>query len=154
MLADTLLLYFQSKWQEHIFIFFFTGTKYNDLDIFLTKLIHYICDQIKALLICQSGNNTDHKLLIILLQAKLLLRARLFLIFSLRKFAALYGATIFLSFSWIEFFIINTVDDTTQRTGSCTQQSIQPFSVKLCLNFFRISIGNCCYRIRINDTTL
>ena len=139
---------------EHIFIFFFTGTKYNDLDIFLTKLIHYICDQIKALLICQSGNDTDHKLLIILLQAKLLLQRTFVFDLFLTEICCIVRCYDILIFFRIEFFIINTVDDTAQRTGSCTQKSIQPFSVKLCLNFFRIGIGNCCYSIRINDTAL
>ena len=40
---------FPCKMAKHVFITFFTGTEYNNLDIILTQLIHHVCNQIEAL---------------------------------------------------------------------------------------------------------
>ena len=62
---------------EHIFISAVTGSKNDELDTITTDIIHNAINQIKSLLVCQSGYNTDHKLLIILWESTFLLKFNL-----------------------------------------------------------------------------
>ena len=57
------------KVTEHILITLITCTKCHDLYGILAKLIHNIGDQVKSLLVCQTGNDTDHHGLRIFLKA-------------------------------------------------------------------------------------
>ena len=58
-LCGNLAVIFPCKMAKHVFITFFTGTQYDNLDIILTQLIHHVCNQIEALLVSQSGYDTD-----------------------------------------------------------------------------------------------
>ena len=51
---------------EHIFITFLTGSQNNKLNIILAKFIHYIGNQVKPLLVCQTGYNAYHHFLFVL----------------------------------------------------------------------------------------
>ena len=51
---------------EHVLILLIAGSENHQLHIITADLIHHTLDQIKTLLIGQTGNNADHKLLIIL----------------------------------------------------------------------------------------
>ena len=54
----------------------------------------------------------------------------------------------------VKIGIINTIHNTYQIIGSCPNQSIQSFSVELCLNFFRIGLADCGNLICVHQTTL
>ena len=60
---------FPVKVTEHILIALISCAKSYNLYTILTKLVHDISDQVKSLLICQTGNNTDHHSLRILLKS-------------------------------------------------------------------------------------
>ena len=62
---------------EQVLILLFTGSENNKLGILRTNFFNYIINQIKALLICQTGDNTNHKLSVILCQPQFLLKTSL-----------------------------------------------------------------------------
>ena len=76
---------------EHVFILLFTGAQHHELDIILTQFIHNIGNQVKALLIGQTGYDTDDQCLIILIQSEISLKRTLVFYFSLRKLTELNG---------------------------------------------------------------
>ena len=45
---------------EHVLVSLSSGTEYDDLNRILAKFIHHTVDQVKALLVSQSGYDTDH----------------------------------------------------------------------------------------------
>ena len=144
---------FPVKVAEHIFIAFFAGTKYNNLNCILTQLVHDVCDQVKSLLVCQTGNDADKHCVRIFVQPEISLKLKLVFDFFLAEgLCIIILCNVFICLR-IEYIIINSVDDTAKVMGTCTEKSIQPFSVKRCLDLFGISITYCCYCIcKYNST--
>ena len=64
---------------EHILILLISGSENDQLHIITAQLIHHTLDQIKTLLIGQTGNDTDRKLLLINRKSKLFLKSALIL---------------------------------------------------------------------------
>ena len=84
-LCRYLAMIFPVKMTEHILIALFSCSKHYDLYCILTEFIHYICDQVKALLICQTGNDSDQHRIRIFIQSKIFLKLDLILNFFLTE---------------------------------------------------------------------
>ena len=141
------------KMTEHILILFFASTECHDLHSILTELVHHICYQVKAFLVSQSGNDTNHHRLMVLLQIQFFLKRCLVLDFlspEIRYIIVLHNA-------WICFRIIILIIDSVHNTGqtvrSCIHQTVQAFSIEWHLNLFCISIAYSCDPICIDNST-
>ena len=139
---------------EHILITFLTGAQYHELDIILTQFIHHISDQIQTLLVCQSGYQTDHHLLIIYAKSQFFLQGTLILHLFLAEIHCIIGFYDIFVCLRIELSIVDTIDDTAQIMTSRTQQSVQTLTVERRLDLLRIGITYGSHRIREYDTTL
>ena len=142
------------KVAEHILIALLTGTQYDKLNIIPAQFIHHICNQIQSLLVGQSGDQTDHHLLVILAQAKLLLQGALILDLLLAEIRSIVGIHDMLVGLRIEVGIVDSVDDTSQITASGAQQSVQTLAVEGSLDLLRIGVAHSRNCIRIDDTAL
>ena len=58
---------------EHILILRVSRTKHCDLYRILAHLIHHIIDQVKSLLVCQTGYNSDQHHMAVLIQSQFFL---------------------------------------------------------------------------------
>ena len=142
------------KMAKHIFIFFLTSAEHNKLQIVLAHLIHHIGDQIKSFLVGQTRNNTNHESGIVLLQSEFSLKCPLIfylLLTEIPNVVLVFDQLICLR---IILIVINTIYNTAQTIGTSSHQTIQTFSVKRCLNLFRIRFADCRHRVCINDTAL
>ena len=139
---------------EHIFVTFLTGAQYHELDIILTQFIHDISDQIQTLLVCQSGYQTDHHLLIIYAKSKLFLQGMLILHLFLAEIHCIIGFYDIFVCLRIELSIVDTIDDTAQIMTSRTQQSVQTLTVKRRFDLLRIGITYGGHCIRKHNTAL
>ena len=137
---------------KHVFITFFTGTKYDNLDIILTQLIHHVCNQIEALLVSQSGYDTDQHRLVILLQPHIRLQGTFILNLLFPEVHCIITVRDVRICLRIERIIVNTVQNTTQVIRTCTEQSVQTFAIKRRLDLFCIGRAYGCNRIRIYQT--
>ena len=144
---------FPVKVAEHIFVAFFAGTEYDDLNSILTQFIHDICDQVKAFLVCQTGNDTDQHYVRIFVQPEVTLKLKLVFDFFLAEgLCIIILCNVFICLR-IEYIIIDSVDDTAKVMGTRTEKSVQSLSVERCLDLFGISITYCCYCIcKYNST--
>ena len=139
---------------EHILITFLTGAQYHELDIILTQFIHYISDQIQTLLVCQSGYQTDHHLLIIYAKSKLFLQGTLILHLFLAEIHCIIGFYDIFVRLRIELSIVDAVDNTAQIMTSRTQQSVQSLTVERSLDLLSIGITYRSDRICEYNTAL
>ena len=64
---------------EHVLVALLAGSQNYELHLILAHLIHHVGNQIEALLVCQTGYDSDHHLLRIHVKAQLLLESRLIL---------------------------------------------------------------------------
>ena len=139
---------------EHILITLFTCSKNNDLHCILAEFIHHIGDQVKALLVCQTGNDTNEHCIRILIESEITLE--LDLVFDF--FFAEVLCVVFLGDTGIclriEYIVINSINDTTEIMRSRTEKSIQTLSIEWCLDLLCISVTYCCYCICKDDTAL
>ena len=139
---------------EHIFIAFITRSKNHQLHVVTAKLIHHTLDQIQALLVCKTGYNTHHKLLLIHRKSQLLLER----LFVFRLFLAEILCIIFLGDKRIglriKIIIINSVYDSPKTVGPGPHQSIQTFAIKWHLDLLCVGVAYSSDRICINDTAL
>ena len=139
---------------EHVFISLITGSQCHNLNCILAELIHHISDQVKSLLICKTGNDSDHHYFRILLQSQFSLELNLILHFFLTEgcgIIILCNTGICLR---IENIVINSVYNTSETVGTGTHQSVQTFSVERCLDFLSISVADCSHRICKYNTAL
>lgn len=119
----------------------------------LTEFIHYICDQVKAFLICQTGNDSDQHRIRVFIQSKIFLKLDLILNFFLTEsLCIVVSGNTFICFR-IEYIIINSIDNTSKIMCSGTEKTIQTFSIERSFDFFRISITYCSYCISKNNST-
>ena len=139
---------------EHILILFFSCTKRYDLYCILTQFIHYICNKIKSLLICQSGYDTDHHSFMILFQTKFLLKCDLVLDLLFTEIADIIISLDLIVCQWIIIFIINSVHNSRQAVCSCIHKTVQFLAIEWCLNFLCIRVTYRRYSVRIYDSTL
>ena len=128
---------------EHILITFLTGTKRNDLYRILTQFIHDISNQIKSLLVCQTGYNADHHSFRILLKSKIFLKLYLILDLLFAEVLCIVVSGDIRICLRIEFIVINTIYNTAQAVGSRIEKSVQLLTIKRCLDFFCIGITYC-----------
>ena len=137
---------------EHILIFCFPGSQYYNLYCILAELIHHIINQIKSLLIGQSGHNTEHHHLRILVQSKLLLQRQLVGNLVLAECIDRKTFCDPCILKWTVLIIIQSIYNSTKVIGSCTHQTIETFSKKRCLDLLRVCLTYRCHFIRIDDT--
>ena len=99
---------------EHILIAFLAGSEDNKLNIVVAQLIHDVSDQIASLLVCESRNQTDHHLPVILPQRQLLLQSPLILDLLLAEIDRIVGLDNILVRLRVKLRVINAVDDTAR----------------------------------------
>ena len=103
---------------EHILIPLIPGAQNYKLHSILTDFIHDRIYQIKSLLICQSGNNTKHKLILILRQSQLLLKCQFVVYLVLfQGFRIIILSEMFISFRIVNL-VIDSVHNSYQRLVS------------------------------------
>ena len=139
---------------EHILILLCAGAKNYDLNLIPAQLIHHICDQIKALLVCQTGYNTNHHLLGILCKSQLSLQCSLVLnlLFSeILNGKIIVNPCICLR---IPIGIIQTIYNSGQAVRTGIHKAVQLLTVKRSLNLLRICITYCCYPVSIDNSAL
>ena len=138
---------------EHILKALFSCSKHYDLYSVLTEFIHYVCDQVKAFLICQTGNDSDQHRIRVFIQSKIFLKLDLILNFFLTEsLCIVVSGNTFICFR-IEYIIINSIDNTSKIMCSGTEKTIQTFSIERSFDFFRISITYRSYCISKNNST-
>ena len=143
---------FPVKMTEHILIAFVTGSECHDLHCILTQLIHHISDQVKSLLVCQTGYDSDHHGFRVLFQSQILLKLDLIFHFFLTEGCRIVClGDIWVCFR-VKFIVINTIYNTAQVIGTCTHQTVQTLSVERCLDFFCISAAYRCNCICKDNT--
>ena len=147
-------LIFPCKVAEHIFVTLFSCSKSHDLNRILTELIHHIRNQIKSLLVSQTGYDTDHHGLLILIQSKCLLKRKFILYLFLAEIRYIVVVLDHRVRRRIPLIIIKTIYDTGQTVGSCIHQTVQALSVERLLDLFCIGIADSRHLVRINDTAL
>ena len=139
---------------EHVLVLLIPGTEHHELDIILAELIHDTLDEIEALLVGETGYDTDHHLARIHVHAELLLECLLVLRLLLPEVACverLYEVLIRLR---IPVIIVDAVNDAAEIMRTCAKQSIEALSVERHLDLLRIGIGNRRDRVGIHETTL
>ena len=134
---------FPVEMTEHVLITFFTSAKSNNLYCILAKLVHDISDQVKALLVCQTGNDTDHHSLRILLKSKIFLKLDLIFNFLFAEVSCVVVSCNIRICLRIEFIIINTIYNTTEAVGSGIQKAVQLLTVEWCLDLLCVGITYC-----------
>ena len=137
---------------EHIFITLFSCSERHNLHRILTKLVHHISYKIKSLLICQTGNNTDHHCFVVFFQTQLLLKRCLIfnLFFSESIYAVIFSYVLICL--RIIILIINTIYNTGKTIRSCIHKAFQLLTVKCGLNFLCVSITYRCDSVRIHNS--
>ena len=138
---------------EHVLVALLAGSKDHKLYGILAHLIHHIADEVEALLIGQTGYDTNHHGLWIFLKSKVFLKLN----FIFYLFFSECSCVICLCDIWIclrvEYVIINTIYDSSQAVSPCAHKTIQFFTIKWCFNLFCICItysGDCISKY---DTT-
>jgi len=145
---------FPCEMTEHILITLLAGSQHHNLYRILTKLIHNTVNQVKSLLIRQSGYNTDHHGFLILRKSKLLLKLQLVLYLFLTEIV--HGIILINMFVrlWIPFVIVKTIDNSGQLSGSGTHESIQMFSEERSLDLLCIGTAHRRDPVCIDDASL
>ena len=139
---------------EHILILLLTCSKRNNLNCILTQFIHHTGDQIKSLLICQSGYDTDHQLLMVLCKSKLFLKFNFILNLLFPEILYTVIPVNILVCLRIIYIIVDSIHNTGKACRPGLHQSFQLFSVKRSLNFLCIGAADSCHFICIDDTAL
>ena len=139
---------------EHILIASFACAKNNYLNSILAELIHNAVNKVEALLVCETGNYTDHHNVGIFIEPKLSLKSKLVLNLFISEVISIEVIFNVLVCFGIKFYIVDTVNDTGENTALCAKQRIKVFTVFGSFDLFCISITNCCNSVSINDTTL
>ena len=125
---------------EHILVPLFSGSQHNQLDIVLAHLVQDTLDQIEALLVSQPGNNTNHKLPVILRQSQFFLQRPFVLYLLLTEILSIVLLDNVRIRLRIEIIVINAVHNAAQAVRARPHQAIQSFAVKWHLNLFRIRL--------------
>ena len=138
---------------EHVLILSLTSSQNNKLHRILAHFFHHIGDQVEALLIRQTGDDSDHHGLRIYFQTQLLLKPCLVFHFL---FSEILCIKRFINM-WIRFriviVVVQSVYDTAQVIGARPEKTIQSFSVKRSLDFLCVGIAYRCDRVRIYQST-
>ena len=139
---------------EHILILLFPCTKNYDLYCILTQFIHYIGNKIKAFLVCQSGNHTDHHGLLVFLQTKFFLKCDLILDFFFTEIADIIISLNLIICQRIIIFVVNSIYNSWQTICPCIHKTIQLFTIEWCLDLFCIGITYRRHSVCIYNSTL
>ena len=129
------------KW---IFVFTIPGTKYYNLCMFIHDLRHDRINQIQSFLICQAGNQSDHKFVFILVQPQLFLQITFVFLFLIQYIGSIIVCIQSVICNWIPDVIVNTIYDTSQFTGMISQMGVQRFTIVFALDLPRIGIADRC----------
>ena len=139
---------------EHILVTLFSCSQNHQLNIQLTELIHHVGDEVKALLVCQTGNHADHKLLVVLLKTQLFLKSLFVFHFFL---AEILDVIVFSNKSIrlrIVLIVIDSVYDSAEVIGTGIEKAVQMLSVERCLDLLRIGSTHGSNRICIDQSAL
>ena len=139
---------------EHVFILLIAGSEYGKLNRILTELIHHIRDQVKTLLVCQSGNDTDQHGLRVNIQPEIGLQCRLVSDFLLPESPGVIILVNQRIRRRVESDIVNAVHDTAEVMLPRAHQAVKALAVIRHLDFFRISLRHGRDGVRINEAAL
>ena len=139
---------------EHIFISVLTCAENYDLNSVAADFINYSCDKVKALLVCETGYDTDHHNVGVNLESKLSLKVELILnLFLLEVLGCELMSDIDVCLG-VELVVVDTVYDTCKNVGACTEKSVKLFAVEACLDLFSVCFTYSCNAVSIYDTAL
>ena len=139
---------------EHIFVLFISCSKRHDLDRILAKFIHHIGDQVKALLICEPGHDSQHHDVMILLQVQFLLKRDLILYLLPPETVR---CVVFLDVGIrgrVVIFIVNSVHNSGQAVRAGIHKPLQLLPVERRLYLFGIGVAHRGDPVRIHDAAL
>ena len=139
---------------EHVLVLRVSCSQYHNLYRILAELVHHIINQVKSFLVCQTGYNTDHHHMGILIQPKFFLKSQFVHRLQLPEIInceILCDPAVSLR---IPVRIVQSVDNTAKIIGPCIHQAVQRFTVKRSLNLLSISLAHRCHLVRIDDTAL
>ena len=142
------------KMAEHVLILWISCSQYHDLHRVLAELVHHIINQVKPLLVCQTGYNTDHHHMGILIQLKLLLKGQLIHLLQLTEILNIEVLCDPVVCLRIPVRIVQSVDNTAEIIGPRVHQAVQRFSVERRLDLLGIGLADRGHLIGINDTAL
>ena len=142
------------KMTEHIFVALISGSEDHKLNCILAHFIHHICNKIKALLVCETGYDSDHHYLWINLKSQVFLKLKFIFYFFLAEITGVVILSDKRICFRIKYIIVNSVYNSSQAVGSGAHQPIQALSVKRRFNFFCVCITYSSYRIRKNNSAL
>ncbi len=139
---------------EHILILLIAGSQHHELDIVLTELIHDALDEVEALLVGETGNDTDHHLARIHIHAELLLQRLLVLRLFLSEVSCVEWLHQILIRLRIPHIIIDAIDDATEVMCTGTEKAIEPLPIEWHLDLLCIGLGDRRDGICIHDAAL
>ncbi len=108
---------------EHILVPLFSGSQHNQLDIVLAYFVQDTLDQIEALLVSQPGNNTDHKLPVVLGQSQFFLQSPFVLYLLLTEILSIVLLDNVRIRLRIEIIVINAVHNAAQAVRARPHQA-------------------------------
>ena len=139
---------------EGIFIAPVTGAENHKLGVAVHDLGENGIDQIKTLLVCQTGNQTDDELAVILLETEFFLQSALILLLFLQRISKRVICGEQFVRRGIPDVHINAVDNTAELGGMVAQMGIKTFPVIRGLNLPGVGVGHGGDHIRIGKTAL
>ena len=139
---------------EHVLIFLISGSQYYQLHIIAAEFVHNTLHQIQSLLVGQTGNDSHHEFLFIYRKAKLCLE--LFFIFSLflTEIPCIVRLRNELICLRIKLVIVNTIDYTSQISGTCAHQAIKSLPVERHFDFLCVCLADSSDGICKNNASL
>ncbi len=142
------------KMPEHVLILLLAGSKHNNLNGILAQLVHHIGNQIKSFLIRQSGHDSDHHGVRILVQIQFFLQRQLILHLFLTEIVDIVILLNMRIRGRIIIIIVNTIHNTGQAVRLGIHQPVKLLTVERHLNLLCIGITYRGHPVRINDTAL
>ena len=109
---------------EHVLISCFTGADDDKLGELVGNAVGDPVYQVQTLLIGQTGNNRDHELVLVLRQPQFFLESQLCLLFLFHSVLdGIVYIDLFVGLGIVDL-VVNAVQDTAERTGACTEQTV------------------------------
>ena len=139
---------------EGILVNSVAGSENHDLRISIHQLRNDRVDKIQALLVSQTGDQSDHELALILLKSQGFLHSQFILFLHLNDVGHIIGSCQQFVRGGIPHAIVDTVDDTVELAGVIAQMRIQILAVVRSLDLLRIGSADSGDHVGISQAAL
>ena len=144
---------FPVKVTEHVFIALVPCSKHDNLHCILAQFVHNIGDQVKSLLVSQTGNDADKHCFRIFVKPEISLKLEFIFYLFLAESLGIICLGDVLVCLLIEYVVVNSVDDSSQAVGTCLKKTFQTFAVERGFDFLRICFAHCSHSVCKDDSS-